>query len=696
MKKLLSLLIFVLCAAAAFAQNVKPYVVDLNKIPAVTGDKTATYDKASRTFTVKADKGQRGMSVWLGENGLDISNYNIVRVKYRVIGDFGFNMALSYADPSISWEEKINYCPSYLTEMVIPLIPGQEKINDIWFEGTWNIDYQQFVLDAITFEKVANPVKTDVNVTDEPPVIDAAVSGKFDDKISSWDYVKKLGVGFNYDVFVDHPHETYFGMDYYVPGHNKRPTREIIQFIKNTGFNTLRLQTSPDIHMMDENYIIDPRYMKELKNIVDWAIEEDMYVIICGPFAEFMKEDYYRKNVKENVHYVGYTVTPEYDKECRAIIKAIWTQYAKAFNNSYDEHLIFETLNEPVDAFHEHNFAERTDCPVCKKDFAIMNEHNQIILDAIRSTGGNNSKRFVMIAGLSSGYKNITTNLFKLPKDKVKDKLIPLFHLYPMGFTDKPGMYFHKYYTDNIKKQITEAFAALDKVYFKKHIPVYVTETGAALNIPVLEKINMIKDFMAEVTKANRSSAVTIHPSDDYFNNRCDLDMWNIKWNAEPEFLNTIFYAAQGKEYPLSEDFIKKNEVIIPSIVGKNLLKESVEIKTRETSYCIDSDVLVRSVPSKYKLEFTIETTGSDAILYPGFVDSEDNWRELVKEKNINIKGASIKDGWCIKVADGTFTINIDEKLASTLEASHSLILSGENIIIKSVKIVEQPEIEES
>ena len=689
MKKIIVVLMSLFFAACIFAQNVKPYVVDLNKIPAVTGDKTATYDKASRTFTVKAAKGQRGMSVWLGENGLDVSNYNIVRVKYKVIGDFGFNMALSYADPSISWEEKINYCPSYLTEMVIPLIPGQEKINDIWFEGTWNIDYQQFVLDAITFEKVANPVKTDVNVTDEPPVIDAAVSGKFDDKISSWDYVKKLGVGFNYAPFSNHETDCDFGMDYYISEHIKRPSKDIIHLIRQTGFKTIRIQTNPDIHMMDENYTLDPRFITELKKVVDWAIEEDMYVIICGPFAEFMKEDYYRKKVKESVHYVGYTVTPEYDKECRAIIKAIWTQYAKAFNNSYDEHLIFETLNEPVDAFHEHNFAERTDCPVCKKDFALMNEHNQVMLDAIRSTGGNNAKRFVMIAGLASGYKNITTNLFKLPKDKAKDKLIPIFHLYPMGYTERPGQYFRKYYTANIKKQIADAFVALDKVYFKKHIPVYATETGVALNVPVLEKINMIKDFMAEVTKKDRSCAASIWSCDDYYNNLRDFDMWNIKWNAEPEYLNTIIYTAQGKEYPLSEDFIKKNEVIIPSIVGKNLLKESVEIKTRETSYCIDSDVLIRSVPSKYKLEFTIETTGSNAILYPGFVDSEDNWRELVKEKNINIKGASIKDGWCIKVGDGTFTINVDEKLAPTLEASHGLILSGENIIIKSVKVVE-------
>ncbi|MBO7583564.1 MAG: hypothetical protein J6T20_07210 [Treponema sp.] len=36
-------------------------------------------------------------------------------------------------------------------------------------------------------------------------------------------------------------------------------------------------------------------------------------------------------------------------------------------------------------SYHEHCFYEKTDCVVCKKDFAVMNEYNQVILDTIRS-----------------------------------------------------------------------------------------------------------------------------------------------------------------------------------------------------------------------------------------------------------------------------------------------------------------------
>ena len=93
--------------------------------------------------------------------------------------------SLDYGNDAINWQDQ--YCPSYLTEMVIPLIPGQKKVKGISFANAWNIDYEQFIVESITFEKVSNPVRTDIHASDEPPVIDTASTGNFDDTISSWD-----------------------------------------------------------------------------------------------------------------------------------------------------------------------------------------------------------------------------------------------------------------------------------------------------------------------------------------------------------------------------------------------------------------------------------------------------------------------------------------------------------------------------
>ena len=55
MKKLLCLLVSICCMFAAFAQNVKPFTVDLNDIDAANEDKSMTYDKSSRVITVDRD-----------------------------------------------------------------------------------------------------------------------------------------------------------------------------------------------------------------------------------------------------------------------------------------------------------------------------------------------------------------------------------------------------------------------------------------------------------------------------------------------------------------------------------------------------------------------------------------------------------------------------------------------------------------
>lgn len=696
MRKLTMFVLFVLIAAFAFAQSV--YTVDLNKLPAVNDDKTATYDKVTKTVTVTAnDKlqygGNRGVYLWL--NNLDISTYNIARVKYKVIGDYGFHFTLDYDDNTLDWtNDKTTYCPSYLNEMVIPLKSNQRKLKGISVTGTWPLTYEQFIIESVSLEKVANPVMTDIYASNEPPVIDKATSGNFADKITAWNFVKKLGVGFQYYPFATCG-ELDVGMDCFHTCGFKKPSKEIIHFIKEKGFKTIRLQTCPNAgHLLDENYTIDPRYIKALKEVVDWIIEEDMYVIVCGSVPEFMEfNESFQKKVKESVHFKALSVSEDYKKTTEALLKAIWKQYATAFNNSYDERLIFETINNPTHIFHEHAWDPINDCAVCKKDYAIMNEYNQIIVDTIRSTGGNNAKRFIMVEGLGGKWKSITNSLFKMPKDKTKDRLIPTAQKLPMGFTLNPGPggYGSKIYTEGIRKQINAMFDALDKTYFKKHVPVYLSEVcGGPLGIPVMERINCMKDFMAEVTKDGRSCNITLLPADDYQNKTSDFDPWNIKWNEKPEYFDTIFYGAQGKEYPLSAEFIKNNETKVESIVGKNLLPEPVVRTGKVTwgnNYQIRSETFYRSTPAKYKIELKIEKTGADPFLQFAYTDVNYNWHDTGTLKNLKVKGGVI-DGQ-IKVRSNTIILSIDEKLATELVNGEAIFLNGQNIIIKSMTVVE-------
>ena len=692
MKKITLFIIATFIGATVFAQNVKPYKIDLSEFEKVNGEKTMSFDKSTGIVTVNHyDSNQVCLGLAVHE---DITKYNIIRIKYQALGDYGFHVNTSYEnDPASDWWGDSTYCPSYLTEMVIPIKAGVTRLGDLIFASVNHIWTYKFRIDEITLEYVNNPQKIDIAACDEPPLIDTATSGTFNDSISAWDFVNGLGAGFHYAALHAVSAWQDFGLDCYHWNGDVKPKKEIIQSIKNKGFRTLRLQVASYSHLLDDDYTIDPRFMKVVKVVVDWAIEEDMYVILCGPVAEMLQDESFRKKAEESVHFAGYSVSEKEKKESLRFLKAIWLQYAKTFNNSYDEHLIFETLNEPIDCFHEHAWNTQADCAVCKKNLTILKEYNQLIVDTIRSTGGNNAKRFIMVEGYAGGDLNFVNNTKKfpivLPKDKAKDKLIPTFHYYPMG-CGQP--YSKKVYSQYVKKQTEELFAAFDKLYFSKHIPVYMSEGFHDRTIPIMERIDCLKDFLAEAKKPGRSCNATMINDGDYayqWNAFGYLSFQDLKW-YDDEYVYTLINGCEGKEYPLSEDFVKKNTLKIESIVGKELLTEPVVMKQWGDSFSFSPEILIRSTPAKYKFVCEIETTGPDPELEFAYVNSAGDWcngSNTAYLQNLKVKGGIVQGD--IKVKSKTIEITINEKLAVELESTNDIFFQGQNIILKSVKVME-------
>ncbi len=62
-----------------------------------------------------------------------------------------------------------------------------------------------------------------------------------------------------------------------------------------------------------------------------------------------------------------------------------------------------------------------------------VNQFNQVVLDSIRATGGNNAKRFVMITTYATSTKDVAMDAFKLPK-KDKKLIISMHDYYPYKF----------------------------------------------------------------------------------------------------------------------------------------------------------------------------------------------------------------------------------------------------------------------
>ena len=104
-----------------------------------------------------------------------------------------------------------------------------------------------------------------------------------------------------------------------------------------------------------------------------------------------------------------------------AMQKAIWEQIATTLRD-FDEHLIFAGTNEP-----KADNAEQ---------MAILNGYHETFINAVRSTGGRNSYRVLVVQGPHTDPNITATLMTTMPHDPVPNKLMLEVHDYtPAAFT---------------------------------------------------------------------------------------------------------------------------------------------------------------------------------------------------------------------------------------------------------------------
>lgn len=345
------------------------------------------------------------------------------------------------------------------------------------------------------------------DTTKEITVVDSATTGEFDDSKTAIDFVKAMGNGWNLGNTLDAYGETTKAnttMSSELCWGEASTTEDIIKFGYTNGYKTIRIPISWYNHISGDDYKISEEWMKRVKTIVNWAMDAGYYVIINS------HHDVRADMSTPIVHGEGYIVrNTEADiTESKAFLTAIWTQICESFNNSYDEHLIFETLNEPRNAGATDEWE-----PTSEAEFTILNEYNKMILDIIRASGGNNAKRFVMIPSLCTGMDTPTNNTyFKLPTDSASDKLILTVHSYIMGVDQNDsGVTF----SDELKITLTNQIEKLNNGYVKWSVPVVMGETGCFRNRNKTERIKWIT-YQTELTNKYGISVLYWDTNGDY------------------------------------------------------------------------------------------------------------------------------------------------------------------------------------
>ena len=201
-------------------------------------------------------------------------------------------------------------------------------------------------------------------------------------------------------------------------------TPEMLREMKNAGFDTLRLPVAwmtNATHLDKGDYTISEKYLDRVEEIVNYALDAGMYVIV-------------------NDHWDGGwwgmfgSDTAETRQLAMEAYRGMWGQIAERFRD-YDERLIFESANEELGSRLDENsplFCQDSIAHYLTDDqrYALVNEINQAFVDTVRSAGGKNESRFLLIAGYNTNIKDTFDSRFKMPQDTLPDHLMVSVHYY--------------------------------------------------------------------------------------------------------------------------------------------------------------------------------------------------------------------------------------------------------------------------
>ena len=195
-------------------------------------------------------------------------------------------------------------------------------------------------------------------------------------------------------------------------------TREMIHYVKECGFNAVRVPCTWAEHL-DKNNKVDAEWMARVHQVVDYIIDEGMYCIL-------------------NTHHDGWICASErmYEQYNSRFV-TLWTQIATEFKD-YDERLIFAGMNEIIDETDNWNTTPQA--------IKITNKWNQLFVDTIRAQGGNHAKRNIMISPRGCSGSTSDMQILDQVTDSAKNHLIIEVHNYtPQGFCFKDATWTKMY-----------------------------------------------------------------------------------------------------------------------------------------------------------------------------------------------------------------------------------------------------------
>ncbi len=268
-------------------------------------------------------------------------------------------------------------------------------------------------------------------------------------------------------------------------------TQAMIKGLAESGIKTLRIPVSWHTHVSGKNLTIDPAWMQRVKTVVDWAIAEDMYVILNT------HHDCLETSTSRDY---GYYVDNSNYKKSEKYLTCVWQQICQAFNNGYSERLVFEIWNEPRPRGTDNEWWNDVNSSEYYDYAANVNSINEKILSVIRASGGNNKKRFVIITPLQASPASALADEFVMPEDLPEyaenPHLILSSHMYtPYNFAmGVPG---DTKFTGLHQIELNSTFTQLEKKFSYNGYPVIIGEYGATNKDNLEDRVAWFKFYVS-------------------------------------------------------------------------------------------------------------------------------------------------------------------------------------------------------